>query len=128
MNILPSRPIGLLLISLLTACSQSLPVGDNFYPKTWQGYLGRPEVVLNRLAGNWTIQKRVEGKYVDRTSDTGLKVDDSSIGVTRTISVKMNAPELVGLKNAFILDDTAGYIICKGCATEFEGWAGHLLQ
>jgi hypothetical protein len=128
MNILPRKSIGLLLVSLLTACSQNLPSGDNFYPKTWRGYVARPEVVLNRLAGKWTVQKRNEGKYDDLTSGTGLNVDDSSIGVTRTISVKMKTPELVGLAGDFTLDDNPGYIICKGCTTEFEGWTGHLLQ
>lgn len=76
-----SRILGVLIASLLTACSQNIPVGDNFLPKTLRGHLGKPEVVLNRLAGKWTVLKRSDGKYIDLTAETGLRVDESCVVV-----------------------------------------------
>lgn len=92
-----------------------------------RGYLGQSEVVLNRLAGKWTVLKRSDGKYVDLTAETGLRVEESSIAITRTALIEMEAPKLVGLTKSFILDDNFGAIICNRCQTEDEGWFGHLL-
>ncbi|WNO03986.1 hypothetical protein [Rhodoferax mekongensis] len=116
------------LTIVLFGCSSSVPVGDNFYPKTFNGYLGHPPEVLNRLAGKWTLQKLEDGKYVDVTAKAGLRVSEETVGLTRTITVDIQNQGIVEFPMRLTLNDNAGVFVCIGCAKTPEAWFGRLLN
>ncbi|WNO03948.1 hypothetical protein [Rhodoferax mekongensis] len=104
------------LAALLNGCSNGLPPGDNFFPKS-----GNP-ILLNHYRGTWKLY--IDGK--DTTDSTGLKVRLQEDIALSMIWIEQTKTQNHLLPKQFSLQWSTSSISCVECDPKLFDWTRKL--